>query len=70
MDKYYVYGINSMGSTWYLNNRNANSCTLWSGAPKEMRYIFDNKDDAKEKVKQLDEAFVFGTTRHYICKVE
>jgi hypothetical protein len=69
MEKYFICGINTMGSTWYLSDKNANECNLWSGAPKEMRAIFDNKEEAMKKVKQLDENFRFGTTRHYLCKV-
>ena len=68
MEKYYVYGVNNMGSTWYLSNKEADSCTLWPGAPKEMRAVYDSKEEAKEKVVQLDELYKFGSTRHYVCK--
>ena len=69
MEKYYVYGVNSMGSTWYLDSKEANKCTLWTGAPKEMRAVYDSKEEAKEKALQLDESHKFGSTRHYVCKV-
>lgn len=66
MEKYYVYGINSMGSTWYLSDKNADRCDLWSKAPKSMRATYNSKAEAKEKVKALDKIFEFGTTRHNI----
>lgn len=68
MEKYYVYGVNNMGSTWYLSNKESDSCTLWTGAPKEMRAVYDSKEEAEEKVVQLDELYKFGSTRHYVCK--
>ena len=68
MEKYYVYGVNNMGSTWYLSNKEADGCTLWPGAPKEMRAVYDSKEEAKEKVMQLDELYKFGSTRHYVRK--
>lgn len=68
MEKYYVYGVNNMGSTWYLSNKESDSCTLWTGAPKEMRAVYNSKEEAKEKAAQLDEKYKFGSTRHYVCK--
>lgn len=70
MSKWYVCGTNSMGSTWYLSNKDARECILWSGAPKEYRATYDNKEEALEKAKELDVNFQFGTTRHRIKKVE
>lgn len=68
--KYWVYGVNSMGSTWYLWNRNAERCDLWDGAPKENRAIFDSKSAALEKCQQLDNIFRFGSTRHFVQEVK
>lgn len=66
MNEYYwVCGVNNMGSTWYVGSREANSATLWSGAPKEMRCKF-SKLDALETKNRLDKAFEFASTRHYI----
>ena len=66
---WYICGTNSMDSTWYLHNKDAKECTLWSGAPKEMRAMYDNKEEAEAKVKELNKAFEFGTTWHRIEKV-
>lgn len=66
---WYICGVNSMGSTWYLSNKEAKECTLWSGAPKEMRAVYDDKEEAKRKVKELDKAFEFASTRHSIVPV-
>lgn len=64
--KYTVYGVNDMGSTWYLSDKNASRCTLWTGGPKEMRAVFDTKAEAQQKVMELDEIYQFGSTRHFI----
>ena len=69
MDKWYICGVNSMGSTWYLADKDSKECTLWDGAPKEMRAVYDSREEAENKVKELDEAFKFATTRHSIVKV-
>lgn len=63
---YYICGVNSMGSTWYLSDKGSTSCTLWSGAPKELRAVYDNIQEARDKVKELDEAYIFASTRHHI----
>lgn len=68
--QYTVYGVNSMGSTWYLSNPKADSCTLWTGAPKEMRATFASREEALEKAKELDEIFRFGSTRHFVEEVK
>ncbi len=57
-----------MGSTWYLSGKDAHECTLWSGAPKEMRATYDNRSEAEQKAKELDKAFIFASTRHYVCR--
>lgn len=68
--RYWVYGTNSMGSTWYLSNKDSKECTLWTGAPKEMRAAYDNLEQARAKVKELDEAFKFASTRHSVQSFE
>ena len=52
--KYYVCTTNPMGSTWYLDDKNADDCTLWSGAPEAMRAAYDTIVAAEEKVKELE----------------
>lgn len=66
---YYVYGVNSMGSTWYLSKPGADRCDLWTGAPEEMRAVFDTKAAAREECQRLDHIFRFGSTRHFIEEV-
>lgn len=66
---YWVYGVNNMGSTWYLSDPEKKSCTLWTGAPKEMRATFETKEAAKEKAKELDYICRFGSTRHHVQEV-
>ena len=68
MDKYNVYGVNSMGSTWYLADKNSSECSLWSGAPREMRAVFDSLEEAQAKVEELNESYKFASTRHHVCK--
>ena len=64
--KYYVYGINSYGSKWYLGKTATDSARLYPGAPKEMRKVFSSKAEAQQVVEHLDYCFRFGSTRHYI----
>ena len=64
--KYWVYGVNSMGSTWYLSKPGAQRCDLWTGAPKELRATFDTKEAAQEECKRLDYIFRFGSTWHFV----
>lgn len=65
---YYVYGVNSMGCTWYLSSPDADKCTLWSGAPKEYRATYATRAEAEAKIAQLDHAHRFGSTRHHVQK--
>ena len=67
-ENYWVCGVNSMGSTWYVDNKDVNSATLWIGAPKEMRWKF-SKREALEMKNHLDKVFEFASTRHYIEEV-
>lgn len=69
MEKYFVYGVNKFGSTWYLGNKDANQCTLWGRAPKEMRAVYESLEEAKEKAIALNEIYMFGDTRHHVEKV-
>jgi hypothetical protein len=69
MKKYWIYGVNSMGSTWYLQSEDAQSCNLWIGAPEELRATFDTKEAAEAKRAELDRVFRFGSTRHFIKKI-
>ena len=62
---YWVCGVNSMGTTLYVGSKDARSATLWSGAPKEMRWRF-SKREALEMKNHLDKVFEFASTRHYI----
>ena len=66
--EYWVYGINDMGSTWFVSGAPADRATLWSGAPKECRHKF-SKNEALEMVNHLDKVFEFCSTRHYIMEV-
>lgn len=66
---YYIYGINSMGSKWYLGDKSERGCTVWTGAPKENRAVYDSEEEARKKVEELDYIYQFGSTRHYIEKV-
>ena len=66
---YYICGVNSMGSTWYLDSKDAESCTVWSGAPKEMRVIYVDKEEAEKKIVELNESHRFGSTRHHLERV-
>jgi hypothetical protein len=68
MAHYYVYGVNDFGSTWYLDHKDASMCTLWSGAPKEMRVVYNSREEAQNKADALNEAYKFGSTRHFIAK--
>lgn len=68
-EKYYVYGTNSMGSTWYLSDKAADSCTLWDGAPENLRAVYESKEEALQKVAELDDKFKFGSTRHSLQRV-
>ena len=68
--KYWIYGVNSMGSTWYLQNPDAKSCTLWTGGPRENRTTFDTREAAEKKRAELDENFRFGSTRHFIMEAK
>ena len=70
MKKYTVYGVNSMGSTWYLCDKNADRCRLWIGAPKEMRTQYDTYEEARKKADELDHAYRFGSTRHHVEEME
>ncbi len=70
MAKYWIYGVNSMGSTWYLRSKDAQSCQLWTGAPKESRAIFDTREAAEAKRAELDNSFRFGSTRHFLQEVK
>lgn len=70
MAKFTVCGVNSMGSTWYLGNKDARSCTVWSGAPKENRATYSTYEEAKKKATELDKIYQFGSTRHYVEEVE
>jgi hypothetical protein len=67
--KYHVYGVNSMGSTWYLSKPGAQRCDLWTGAPKELRATFDTKEAARAECQRLDDVFRFGSTRHFVQEV-
>lgn len=67
---YWVAGVNSMGTTWYLGNKDDKECTVWYGAPKEMRYTFTDLESAKAKVAELDENFKFASTRHHCYKAD
>jgi hypothetical protein len=62
---YWVYGLNNMGTMWFVDNKNANRATLWAGAPDELRQLF-SKEEAISMVNQLDKASEFGSTRHYV----
>lgn len=66
VEKYWVCGTNDMGSTWYLSTPDAASCTLWTGAPADLRAVFDTREAAKAKCNALDHHFRFGSTRHYV----
>lgn len=66
---YYVYGINSMGSKWYLGDKSETGCTVWAGAPKECRVVYDSEEEARRKVEELNYNYRHGSTRHYIEKV-
>ena len=70
MTKYNVYGVNSMGSVWFLSDKDGKECSLYDKAPKELRAVFDSVDDAKRKAEELDYNFRFGTTKHFIRKAE
>mgnify|MGYP000870037041 CR=1 FL=1 len=61
---YYVYGINSMGSVWYVSTKDTNGAHLWSGASKEMRATY-TKEEAQAEIARLDEIYRFGSTRHH-----
>lgn len=67
--KYWIYGLNSMGSTWYLGSKDAKECTVWTGAPTEMRAVYTDIESARKKVAELDEEFMFGTTRHHVERI-
>lgn len=67
--KYWVYGVNSMGSTWYLSQPGEQRCTLWTGAPAELRTTFDTKEAALTECERLDDIFKFGSTRHFVQEV-
>lgn len=63
--KYYVYGINKMGSTWYTSSKGCNAATLWSGGPKEMRATYTKKE-AEAEIVRLNDIYKWGSTRHYV----
>lgn len=62
---YWVYGINNMGTMWFVDNKLADRATLWAGAPKELRQKF-SKEEAGAMAEKLDKIYEFGSTRHYI----
>ena len=63
--KYYVYGINNIGSTWYTSSKGCNAATLWNGAPKEMRATY-TKEEAKAEIARLNDSYRWGSTRHHM----
>ena len=64
--QYYVYGVNSMGSTWYLSKDGKDKCTLYAGADRRLRKVFDTREEAQAAVEHLDYEYRFGSTRHHI----
>jgi hypothetical protein len=57
-----------MDSKWYLWNKKDTTCSLSCKADKINRAFYDNEEDAKKKVEELDYNFRFGSTRHFIEK--
>ena len=64
---YWVYGLNNMGTMWFVDNEIAERATLWAGAPKELRLNF-SKEEANAIANKLDKIYEFGSTRHYIME--
>lgn len=62
---YWVYGVNDMGSTWYVSDKLSDRATLWPGASKDLRQRF-SKAEAVNMAEHLDKIYEFGSTRHHI----